>query len=262
MEFLWGIVGIVVVAFLLLAPAIKIVNQYERGVVLRFGKFVGTRDPGLRFIIPYVDRMYRVDTRVVTMDVSAQEVITKDNVTVKVDAVVYMRVVNADDAILNVENFAKATSLISQTTLRSVLGQAELDELLSHRDEINRSLQKIVDEQTDPWGVKVSAVEVKDVELPQSMQRAMAAQAEAERERRAKIVHAEGELQASTKLAEAARIISTQPAALQLRYMATVQEMATEKTNTILFPIPIDLFPFKNEPRERSGRRNSSEDEE
>jgi regulator of protease activity HflC (stomatin/prohibitin superfamily) len=240
---IWVIIALVVVLLLFLLPAsIKIVTQYERGVILRFGRFVGIKQPGLRFIIPYIDRMYKVDTRVVTMDVPEQEVITKDNVTVKVDAVVYLRVINADDAILEVENYAQATSLISQTTLRSVLGQSDLDELLAHRDKINQILQQIVDEQTDPWGIKVSAVEVKDVQLPQTMQRAMAAQAEAERERRAKIVHAEGEFQAAEKLAEAARIISSQPSALQLRYLSTVAEIATERSNTIIFPLPMDLL--------------------
>jgi regulator of protease activity HflC (stomatin/prohibitin superfamily) len=239
----WIVVAVVVILLLFILPAaIKVVTQYERGVVLRLGRFIGTRQPGLQFIIPYIDKMYKVDTRVMTMDVPAQEIITRDNVTVKVDAVVYLRVINADDAILKVENYARATSLISQTTLRSVLGQSELDELLAHRDKINQQLQKIVDEQTDPWGIKVDAVEVKDVELPQAMQRAMAAQAEAERERRAKVVHAEGELQASEKLGAAARILSADPAALQLRYLGTLTEIATERTTMVVFPLPIDLI--------------------
>ena len=238
----WIAIAAVVVLLLFILPAaLKVVAQYERGVILRLGRFIGVRQPGLRIIIPFIDQMLKVDTRVVTMDVPAQEVITRDNVTVKVDAVVYLRVINPDDAVLKVENYLRATSLISQTTLRSVLGQSELDELLAHRDKINAQLQRIVDEQTDPWGIKVSTVEIKDVELPQSMQRAMAAQAEAERDRRAKIVHADGEFQASQKLADAAEIISKQPAALQLRYLGTLKEIATERTNLVIFPLPIDI---------------------
>jgi len=235
-------IAVVLVIFLLIS-AIKIVTQYERGVILRLGRFVPPiRQPGLNLIIPFVDRMIKVDTRVVTMDVPAQEIITKDNVTVKVNAVVYLRVINADQAVLEVSNYLQATSLISQTTLRSVLGASELDELLSQREKINQTLQEIVDEQTDPWGIKVSAVEVKDVELPQSMQRAMAAQAEAERDRRAKIVHADGEYQAAEKLAQAAEVISTQPSALQLRYLGTLKEIATERTNLVVFPLPLDII--------------------
>lgn len=239
---LWVIAAIVLLVLFIFPAAIKIVAQYERGVILRLGRFIGIREPGLRVIIPFVDRMYRVDTRVVTMDVPEQEIITKDNVTVKVNAVVYMRVINPEDAVLEVADYIKATSLIAQTTLRSVLGQSEMDELLSERDKINDTLQKIVDEQTDPWGVKVSAVEVKDVTLPDTMQRAMAAQAEAEREKRAKIVHAEGELQASEKLAQAAGILGKEPAALQLRYLGTLTEIATERTNMVIFPLPMDLL--------------------
>lgn len=243
MAAVWIIIAfIVVLALFVLPAAIKVVTQYERGVVLRLGRFIGTKQPGLQIIIPYIDRMFKVDTRVMTMDVPSQEVITRDNVTVKVDAVVYLRVINADDAILKVENYARATSLIAQTTLRSVLGQSELDDLLSHRDKINQQLQKIVDEQTDPWGIKVDTVEVKDVELPQSMQRAMAAQAEAERDRRAKIVHAEGEFQASQKLADAAHVIAADPIALQLRYLGTLTEIATERTSIVVFPLPIDII--------------------
>jgi regulator of protease activity HflC (stomatin/prohibitin superfamily) len=239
----WIVIAVVVVLVLFILPAaIKVITQYERGVVLRLGRFTGVRQPGLQFIIPYIDRMFKVDTRVMTMDVPSQEVITRDNVTVKVDAVVYLRVINADDAILKVENYARATSLIAQTTLRSVLGQSELDELLAKRDKINQTLQKIVDEQTDPWGIKVDTVEIKDVELPQQMQRAMAAQAEAERDRRAKVVHADGEFQASEKLAQAAKVLSTDPAALQLRYLGTLTEIATERTNIVIFPLPIDLL--------------------
>jgi len=235
-------IAVVIVVFILIS-AIKIVAQYERGVILRLGRFVPPiRQPGLNLIIPFVDRMIKVDTRVVTMDVPAQEIITKDNVTVKVNAVVYLRVINADQAVLEVSNYLQATSLISQTTLRSVLGASELDELLSQRDKINQTLQEIVDEQTDPWGIKVSAVEVKDVELPQSMQRAMAAQAEAERDRRAKIVHADGEYQAAEKLAQAAEVISKQPSAMQLRYLGTLKEIATERTNLLVFPLPLDII--------------------
>ena len=241
-DYAWIIgIGAVLIIFLL-ASAIKIVTQYERGVILRLGRFVPPiRQPGLNLIIPIIDRMIKVDTRVITMDVPAQEVITKDNVTVKVNAVVYLRVINADQAVLEVANYLQATSLISQTTLRSVLGASELDELLSEREKINQTLQEIVDEQTDPWGIKVSAVEVKDVELPDTMQRAMAAQAEAERDRRAKIVHAEGEYQAAEKLAQAAQVISSQPSALQLRYLGTLKEIATERTNLVVFPLPLDL---------------------
>ncbi len=239
----WIAIAAVVILLLFILPAaLKVVTQYERGVVLRLGRFIGIRQPGLRFIIPFIDQMMKVDTRVVTMDVPAQEVITRDNVTVKVDAVVYLRVINPDDAVLKVENYLRATSLISQTTLRSVLGQSELDELLAHRDKINATLQKIVDEQTDPWGVKVSAVEIKDVTLPESMQRAMAAQAEAERERRAKIVHADGEFQAAEKLAQAGKIIAAEPATLQLRYLGTLRDIATERSNVVIFPLPVDIL--------------------
>jgi len=242
MAALWAI-GIVVVLLLFILPAaIKVVAQYERGVILRLGRFIGIKPPGLRVIIPFIDKMIRVDTRVMTMDVPEQEVITRDNVTVRVNAVVYLRVINPEDAVLEVTDYIRATSLIAQTTLRSVLGQHELDELLSQREKINATLQQIVDEQTDPWGVKVSTVEVKDVTLPETMQRAMAAQAEAERERRAKIVHAEGELQASEKLAAAAAVLSTQPAAMQLRYLGTLAEIATERTSMVIFPLPLDLL--------------------
>ena len=242
MVFVWIAVVAVIFLLLIFMAAIKVVAQYERGVVLRLGRFTGIREPGLRLIIPFIDRMWKVDTRIVTMDVPAQEVITRDNVTIKVDAVIYLRVINADDAVLKVADYIRATSLISQTTLRSVIGQSELDELLAHRDKINVKLQQIVDEQTGPWGIKVSAVEIKDVLLPESMQRAMGAQAEAERDRRAKIVHAEGELQASEKLVQAAAILSTQPAALQLRYLGTLKEIATERTNMVIFPLPIDIL--------------------
>jgi len=236
---------IAVVVIILLSAAIKIVQEYERGGVFRLGRFVGLRGPGLVFLIPFIERMRKMDLRVVTMDVPSQECITVDNVTVKVDAVVYFRVVDAANAILKVYDYAKATYLLAQTTLRNVVGQSALDELLAQRDRLNAKIQVSVDEGTDPWGIKVSMVEVKNVELPETMQRAMAAQAEAERDRRAKVVHAEGEYQAAEKLADAARIISTQPAALTLRYLQTLGAIATEKTNTILFPLPIDMLtPF------------------
>ncbi len=240
----WAIIVAVVVALLLiLLPAsIKIVYQYEAGVVFRLGRLEKTRGPGLRFIIPFLDRMRKVDTRTITMDVPSQEAITKDNVTLKVNAVVYFRVMHPEAAVVEVFDYRLATYQIAQTTLRSVLGQSELDELLSRREKVNQQLQQIIDEQTEPWGIKVSVVEVKDVELPATMQRAMAAQAEAERERRAKIIHAEGELQASVKLAEAGAIIGKEPTTLQLRYLQTLTEIATEKTNTLVFPVPLDML--------------------
>ena len=241
--FLYFVIAVIVI--ILLGAAIRIVQEYERGTVFRLGRFVGLRGPGLVLLIPFIERMMKVDLRVITMDVPAQECITVDNVTVKVDAVIYFRVVNASDAVLKVLDYIKATSLLASTTLRNVVGQSELDELLAHRDKLNEKIQVVVDEGTNPWGIKVSMVEVKDVELPAGMQRAMAAQAEAERERRAKVVHAEGEYQAAEKLAEAARVISAQPVALQLRYLQTLTGIATERTNTILFPLPIDLVaPF------------------
>jgi regulator of protease activity HflC (stomatin/prohibitin superfamily) len=222
--------------------AVKIVQEYERGVIFRLGRLVGARGPGLFFILPVVERMVKVDLRTVTMDVPSQEAITKDNVTVKVNAVVYFHVQNPEDAVVKVVDHIRATSQISQTTLRSVLGQSLLDELLSEREQINLSLQKIIDEQTEPWGVKVTVVEVKDVELPQGMQRAMARQAEAERERRAKIINAEGEFQAAQRLSEAGRVIASQPGTLQLRLLQTLAEIATEKSSTIIFPVPVDLI--------------------
>ncbi|MEW6200585.1 MAG: SPFH domain-containing protein [bacterium] len=242
-------VVIIVIGVLFLVSAIKIIPEYERVVVFRLGRLskalVGGHGPGLVIIIPGVDRVVRVDLRVITMDVPTQEAITRDNVPVKVNAVIYFRVMNPQNAIVEVENFIAATSQIAQTTLRSVLGQSELDELLSQREKINQRLQTIVDDHTDPWGIKVSTVEVKDVELPQGMQRAMAKQAEAERERRAKIIAAEGEFQASQKLADAAGVISEHPIALQLRFLQTLTEIATEHNSTTIFPVPIDLFtPF------------------
>jgi regulator of protease activity HflC (stomatin/prohibitin superfamily) len=240
-----AIIGIIVFIFLVMiiaSAAIKIAQEYERGVVFRLGRFTGVRGPGLFMIIPFIERSAKVDLRVVTMDVPSQEAITKDNVTVKVNAVVYYRVVKPEDAVIKVFDHRYATSQIAQTTLRSVLGQSELDEVLAQREKINQTLQRIIDEQTDPWGVKVGIVEIKEVELPQTMQRAIMAQAEAEREKRAKIVHAEGELQAAEKLAEAAKVMSTQPMALQLRYLQTLTVIATEKTNTIVFPLPVDMI--------------------
>ena len=239
------IVAIVIFVIIILAAAIRIVNEYERGVIFRLGRFVGVRGPGFILLIPFVERMVKIDLRVVTMDVPQQECITMDTVTVKVDAVVYFRVMKPEDAVLNVEQYIRATSLLSQTTLRNVVGQSELEDLLAHRDKINEKLQALIDEGTEPWGVKVSMVEVRDVELPETMKRAMAAQAEAERERRAKIVHAEGEFQAAQKLADAAGVIASQPAALQLRYLQTLTTISTERTNTIVFPLPIELVaPF------------------
>ena len=236
------IAAIVIIAIILLAASIRIVNEYERGVIFRLGRFVGVRGPGFILLIPFVERMVKIDLRTVTMDVPQQECITLDTVTVKVDAVVYFRVMKPEDAVLNVEQYIRAASLLSQTTLRNVVGQSELEDLLAHRDKINEKLQALIDEGTEPWGIKVSMVEVRDVELPETMKRAMAAQAEAERERRAKIVHAEGEAQAAGKLAEAAKIIAAQPSALQLRYLQTLTQIATERTNTIVFPLPMDLI--------------------
>jgi len=240
-----AIIGIVVFLFLVMVIAsasIRIAQEYERGVVFRLGRFTGVRGPGIYFLIPFIERSVKVDLRVVTMDVPSQEAITKDNVTVKVNAVVYYRVVKPEDAVIKVFDHRYATSQIAQTTLRSVLGQSELDEVLAQREKINQTLQRIIDEQTDPWGVKVSIVEIKEVELPQTMQRAIMAQAEAEREKRAKIVHADGELQAAEKLAEAAKVMATQPMALQLRYLQTLTVIATEKTNTVVFPLPVDII--------------------
>jgi regulator of protease activity HflC (stomatin/prohibitin superfamily) len=238
-------VAIVIVVIILLSATIRIANEYERGVIFRLGRFVGVRGPGIIFLIPFFERMVKVELRVVTMDVPAQECITKDTVTVKVDAVIYFRVIKPQDAILNVEQYVRATSLLAQTTLRNVVGQSDLEDLLGHRDKVNEKLQNLIDEGTEPWGIKVSMVEVRDVELPDTMKRAMAAQAEAERERRAKIVHAEGEFQAAEKLADAARVISSEPQALQLRYLQTLVTVAAEKTNTIIFPLPMDLIkPF------------------
>ena len=236
------IIPIVIACAIILPAAIKILREYERGVVFRFGRLIGAKGPGLFVIIPFVDRMVKVDLRVITMDVPHQEVITKDNVTVRVNAVVYFRVVNPESAVVKVLDHIRATSQISQTTLRNVLGQSELDELLTQREKLNQMLQKIIDEHTDPWGVKVATVEIKEVELAEQMKRMMAAQAEAERERRAKIIHAEGELQASEKLAQAGEIIGREPTTLQLRYLSTLTEIASERNSTIIFPLPINIF--------------------
>ena len=249
----WFWVIVILFAVFVLPSAIKVVREYERGVIFRLGRLVGARGPGLFFIIPIIEQMIKVDLRVVTMDVAKQETMTRDNVPVSVDAVVYFQVVNPEMAINNVENFVKATSLISQTTLRSIVGQFELDSLLSDRDTVNQRLQTIIDEQTEPWGVKVITVEVRDVVLPESMRRAMARQAETERDRRAKIINAEGEYQAAEKLFEAAKIISQSPQALQLRFLQTLAEVAAENNSTIVFPVPVDLFePFINKISGRS----------
>jgi len=231
-----------IIALFILANSIRILAEYERGVVFRLGRFVGVRGPGLIILIPFIERMVRVGLRVVTMDVPPQDVITKDNVSVKVNAVVYFRVVEPEKAVIEVQDYLYATSQISQTTLRSILGEAELDELLASREKINRKLQQIIDEQTDPWGIKVSAVEIKHVDLPQEMQRAMARQAEAERERRAKVISAEGEYQAAQRLLEAAKIMEESKITVQLRYLQTLNDISAENSTTIVFPLPIDLL--------------------
>ena len=237
-----GIAFGVLIVLILLFSAIKILKEYERGVIFRFGRLGGTRGPGIFLIIPFVDKMVKVDLRTVTMDVPPQDVITRDNVPVKVNAVIYFRVLDPEKSVVKIEKYILATSQIAQTTLRSILGQADLDDLLARREKINQELQKIIDEQTDPWGIKVSTVEIKDVELPQSIQRAFARQAEAERERRAKIISAEGEFQASEKLSNAAEVLSKHPVSVQLRFLQTLKEIATEQNSTIVFPVPIDLF--------------------
>lgn len=239
-----GVVAVVIIIVLsiLVPQALRILREYERGVVFRLGKLVGAKGPGVIFLFPFVDKMVKIDLRVVTIDVAKQEVMTRDNVPATVDAVVYFRVVDPMTAVVKVENFWKATSLIAQTTLRSVLGQSPLDDLLSQRDIINQKLQEIIDKQTEPWGVKVTSVEIKEVALPDSMKRAMAKQAEAERERRAKVVNAEGEFQAAEKMVQAASMIAREPIALQLRYLQTMREMASEHNTTTFLPLPIDLF--------------------
>ena len=248
-------IAVVVVFFLLffLGSAIRILREYERGVIFRLGRLIAKKGPGLILLIPVIDRMVRVDLRTVTLNIPPQEVITRDNVPARVNAVAYFRVIDPNRAITEVENFLLATSQISQTTLRSVLGKAELDQLLAERERLNEDLQKIIDDQTEPWGVKVTTVEIKDVEIPEQMQRAMARQAEAERERRAKIIASEGEFQAAQKLADAAEIISKNPATLQLRYLQTLLEMGVNQNTTIVFPLPIEMLNAFNEMRARAG---------
>ncbi len=243
-----------IIALIFLTSAIRVVREYERGVVFRLGRLIGAKGPGIMFLIPFVDRMVKVDLRTVTLDVPSQEIITKDNVTVRVNAVVYFRIIDPEKAIVEVENYLAATSMIAQTTLRSIIGMAELDELLAEREKLNEKLQEVIDQQTDPWGVKVTAVEIKDVEIPQSMQRAMAAQAEAERERRAKVISAQGEFQASQKLAEAARIMAREPGAMQLRFLQTVREATSEKASVLVLPVPIELLEFFVRKREEKGK--------
>lgn len=239
------LITIILIVIFILANAIKVLQEYERGVIFRLGRYAGIKGPGLILIIPIIDRLVRVSLRTVVFDVPPQDVITKDNVSVKVNAVVYFRVMDPAKAVIEVQDYIYATSQMAQTTLRSVLGEAELDELLAEREKINQKLQRIIDKETDPWGVKVSAVEIKHVDLPQEMQRAMAAQAEAERERRAKIISAEGEFQAAKRLTEAAEMLEKHPMALQLRYLQTLSEVAAENNSTTIFPVPIDLFkPF------------------
>jgi len=255
------IIAIVAFAVIVLAAAVRILREYERAVIFRLGRLIPVKGPGLILLIPIVDRMERISTRIQTIDVQRQEVMTRDNVPVTVDAVVYYRVLEPRDAVVKVQNYHKATYLVAQTTLRSVLGQSELDELLAERDKINHRLQEIIDEQTEPWGVKVSMVEVRDVVLPDTMKRAMARQAEVERERRAKIINAEGEFQAAQRLQEAAKIIAVQPIALQLRFLQTLSEVASEHNSTTLFPVPIDLFtPYiKGFAQQASGSRSDQE---
>jgi regulator of protease activity HflC (stomatin/prohibitin superfamily) len=257
MDLLKWLIPIVILAILVLPSAVRILREYERAVVFRLGKLLRAKGPGLVLLIPIVDRMVRMDLRVVTIDVPKQEIMTRDNVPVTVDAVVYFRVVDPVAAVIRVENFLKATSLIAQTTLRSVLGQAELDDLLARRDKINQTLQEVVDRHTDPWGVKVTAVEVRDVALPEDMKRTMAKQAESERERRAKVINAEGEYQAAEKLVQAAAMINAQPIALQLRFLQTMREISSEHNTTTFLPVPIDLFaPFlKKSIEELSNKR-------
>ncbi len=241
----YSLIVIAIIAGLFLIRAIRVLNEYERGVIFRLGRFLRVKGPGLIIVFPIIDRIVRIGLRLVTMDVPSQDIITKDNVSVKVNAVVYFRIINPERAVIEVENFLFATSQLSQTTLRSVLGQMDLDDLLSEREKINNQIQEILDQATDPWGIKVTNVEVKHVDLPQDMQRAIARQAEAERERRGKVIHAEGEFQASARLAEAANIIGQAPGALQLRFLQTLAEVATEHNSTIIFPLPIDLIqPF------------------
>jgi regulator of protease activity HflC (stomatin/prohibitin superfamily) len=255
-----GFIFVIIMVVYFLTSAIKILKEYERGVVFRLGRIIPVRGPGLVIIWPVIDKLVRVSLRTVTMDVPAQDIITKDNISVKVNAVIYFRPLDPIKAITEVEDFYYATSQIAQTTLRSILGQSQLDDLLSKRDELNAELQKVIDFQTEPWGIKVSTVEVKNVDLPAEMQRAIARQAEAERERRAKVIHAEGEFQASQRLSEAAQVISTQPIALQLRFLQTLTEIASEKNSTILFPVPIDILrPFMDRKPSHPGTSGDTE---
>jgi regulator of protease activity HflC (stomatin/prohibitin superfamily) len=240
-----GLFFVIVFVVIVAASAIKILREYERGVIFRLGRLIGAKGPGIIFIIPGVDKLLRISLRLVTLDIPPQDVITHDNISIKVNAVVYFRVMDPNKAVVEVENYLYATSQLAQTTLRSVVGQADLDELLSQRDKINLKLQDILDKHTEPWGIKVSLVETKQVDLPENMQRAIAKQAEAEREKRAKIIHAEGEFQAAEKLTQAANVISANPVALQLRFLQTLAEIATEKNSTTIFPVPIDILsPF------------------
>ncbi|MBI4329054.1 MAG: slipin family protein [Chloroflexi bacterium] len=243
-EWIVGAVVLVVLILVLVPATVRIVQEYERGVVFRLGRLVGPRGPGLFFLIPYVEQMRKIDLRVITMDVQSQECITQDNVTVKVDAVVYFRVVDPSRSVVQVENYIRATSLISQTTMRSVVGQSDLDDILARREQVNLKLQRIIDEQTEPWGVKVTAVELRDVELPTEMRRAIARQAEAERERRAKVIHAEGEFQAAERLTAAAHVIAQEPNAIQLRFLQALQAVVSDRSNIVIFPVPIDLLPL------------------
>ncbi len=258
MEYLFGLpLFFILIGVFILLNCVRVLREYERGVIFRLGRYVATKGPGLIILIPIIDRMVKVSLRTVVMDVPPQDIITKDNVSVKVNAVVYFRVVVPEKAVIEVENYMFATSQLAQTTLRSVLGQSELDELLAHRDRINQELQKILDLHTDPWGIKVSNVEIKHVDLPQELQRAMARQAEAERERRAKIISAEGEFQAAKRLSEAAAIISENPAALQLRFLQTLVEVASERNSTTIFPLPLELLrPFFEEKKTKSENRS------
>ncbi len=247
------VIALGMIAFIV-GSAVRILYEYERGVVFRLGRFVTVKGPGLRFIIPVIDRLEKVSLRTIAMDVPPQDVITRDNVSIKVNAVIYFRVVQADKALIEVENYLYATSQLAQTSLRSILGQSELDDLLAHRERINQELQQILDKQTDPWGVKISNVEIKHVDLPVEMQRAMARQAEAERERRSKVIHAEGEFQASQRLSEAAKILAREDGALQLRFLSTLTDISAEKNSTIIFPIPMDLIkPFMRKLEKESG---------
>jgi regulator of protease activity HflC (stomatin/prohibitin superfamily) len=256
---LFSTVGVFLIFLLvILSSAIKIVQEYERGVIFRLGRLQGAKGPGLFLIIPIIDRMIKVDLRVVTLDIPSQEAITRDNVTVKVNAVCYFRVIDPSDAVVQVEDFRRATWQIAQTSLRSVLGQSDLDELLIHRDQINHKLQQIIDEATEPWGIKVSIVEVKDVELPETMKRAMARQAEAEREKRAKIIHADGEYQAAQQLSDAAETMAKQPTAIQLRYLQTLTEISVEKNSTIIFPVPVEFMAVFGELLQRDKKELTS----